>query len=307
MSKAEWMAGNYGIMVHYLPTTAPRSGEKQTDYNLMADRFDVERFVGQMKELSANWVIFPFGQNSGFFWSANEVMEKYCPGCCSRRDLVMELAEALHREGIRFIAYLPTEMDSQVPFMRDAFSWGDGADKSEFMEKCYAWVRAYAEKFGKLMDGWWFDGCYNAAEKPWLRTRNWDNTRFDRERWLDAVKAGNPDRVFAMCTGANLMGWVFEEEEYLAGESSGDKEPWAYEENSKQWHALFWLDCAWMHTETGEMEPPKFSNEYLSAYVSGCLKKKGSITMNIGIYEDGTMAERTLAQVKKVKERVYGK
>lgn len=307
MNKASWMTANYGIMVHYLPETAPRSGEKQTDYNVMANEFDVKRFVRQIKDMGAKWVIFPFGQNSGFFWSANEIMERYCPNCCSQRDLMMELAAALHEEEIRLIAYIPTEMDLQVPFMRKAFSWDESADKKAFMEKYYAWIQAYGEKFGELLDGWWFDGCYEASQKSFLRTRDWNNARFNKEKWLKVVKTGNANRIFAMCTGANSMKWVFEEEEYLAGESGGDKKPWQYEENNKQWHCLFFLDCPWVHSAVGEMEAPKFSDEYLVEYVSSCLEKKGAVTMNIGIYEDGALADRTVAQVKKVKEHVYGK
>lgn len=35
MNKVNWMAGGYGIMVHYLPETAPRNGTKEGDYNKM--------------------------------------------------------------------------------------------------------------------------------------------------------------------------------------------------------------------------------------------------------------------------------
>ena len=301
MNKAGWVAGKYGIMVHYLPESAPKSGEKQTDYNVMANEFDIAGFVKQAKEMGAKWVIFPFGQNSGFYWSPNSVIEQYCPNCCSNRDLVMELASALKKEDMRFIAYIPTEMDSQVPKLRDAFGWDAGADKKAFMDKYSKVLREYGERFGTLMDGWWFDGCYDAEDKKWLRTRDWSNKRFEKKDWIDTVKAGSPDRIFAMCTGANKMEYVFEEEEYLAGESSGDREPWEYQEDKKQWHCLFWLDCPWVHTRVGEMEPPKFSDEYLIGYVKRCLAAKGAVTMNIGIYEDGTLSERTVAQIKKVK------
>lgn len=301
MNNAKWMAGNYGIMVHYLPESAPRSGKKETDYNKMADRFDVELFVSKMKEMGAKWVIFPFGQNSGFYWSPNKVMEKYAPGHCANRDLVMEIAVALHKEGIRFIAYIPSEMDHQGEELRKAFSWNESADKKEFMRKYNEFLREYGEKFGELLDGWWFDGCYDAKEKPWVPTKDWDNSRFDAS-FVDAIMAGNENRAFAMCTGANLMGHVMEEEDYLAGESGADRFPSEYQLGPLQWHCLFWADCPWGHTKVGEMEPPKFSDEYLYNYVHRCMDEGGGVTINIGIYEDGTLGEKMVAQVKKLRD-----
>lgn len=305
MNQASWMAGKYGIMVHYLPESAPRSGKKQTDYPVMAEKFDVDLFVKKRKEMGAAWVIFPFGQNSGFYWSPNAAIEKYSPDRCANRDLVMEIAVALKRENISMIAYLPTEMDGQSEEMRRAYSWDESADKKEFMRKYSEVLREYGEKFGGLIAGWWFDGCYNAKDKAFLRTRDWDNTRFDKENWITTVKAGYKERIFAMCTGANQMGYVFEEEEYLAGEASGlERYPSDLELPGKQWHCLFWLDCPWGHTTVGEIEPPKFGDEALIRYVKICLAQKGALTLNIGIYEDGTLAEKTVQQIMKLKENL---
>lgn len=296
------MSGNYGIMVHFLPTSAPRSGEKQTDYNLMAREFPVEAFVERVSGMGATWVIFPFGQNSGFYWSPNANIEKRIPGRCSKRDLVLELAEALKKKRIRFIGYIPSEMDSQTEDMRNAFFWDTSSDKKEFMALYLPVIEEYGEKFGDFLDGWWFDGCYTACEKTWLRTTDWNNNRFDKKEWFRAAKAGNKNRIIAMCTGANHMGYVFEEEDYLAGETNNlDQFPWNFSEDKKQWHALTWLDCRWMHEEVGKIVPPRFTDEEIMLYVKSCTAAQGAVTLNIGIYEDGTMAEETVEQVKRIK------
>ena len=145
--------------------------------------------------MGAAWVIFPFGQNSGFYWSPNAAIEKYSPGRCANRDLVMEIAVALKRENISIIAYLPTEMDGQSEEMRRAYSWDESADKKEFMRKYSEVLREYGEKFGGLIAGWWFDGCYNAKDKAFLRTRDWDNTGFDKGNGITTVKAGYKERI----------------------------------------------------------------------------------------------------------------
>ncbi len=297
MSKAEWMSGKYGVMVHYLSHILSEDGTKKLSPNEMADNFNVKEFVKSIKRMGASWVIFPIGQNTGFYWSENPYIEKLAPGHCANRDLISDIAEELNAEDIRFIAYLPTEADAQSEEMRKAFGWDLSADKKEFMKRYIPIVRYYAEKFGDKLSGWWFDGNYKSSEKSFLRTHDWDNGRFDKAEWFAAAKAGNPEAAIAMCTGANHMGYVFEEEEYLPGETNDLTHfPWEHGSREKQWHVLTWLDCFWMYSE-GKMPPLKYSNKALYEYVRKCTDKKGAVTLNIGIYEDGTLAEEAVRQV----------
>ncbi|MFA7636737.1 MAG: alpha-L-fucosidase [Monoglobales bacterium] len=305
MRKAHWMAGNYGVMVHYLPEAMPCGGPKKMTVNEMADNFDVKAFVKELKDMGASWVIFPFGQNSGYYWSYNVEIEKRIPGICTRRDLAFELAVEIKKQGLRFIAYFPTEVDDNVKMIRYAFGWDLSPDKKVFMERWMKVVKYYGEKYGDLLDGWWFDGNYDTKIKTFKRTLDWNNSRFDEKAWFEAARAGNPDRITAMNDGANQMTYVFEQEEYIGGESSRNLEfyPWDYESREKQWHALICVDTSeWFHYQEGKIAPPKFSDEELFEYTKKCLDKKGGITWNIGIYEDGTMAEESVAQIKRLKE-----
>lgn len=301
MSKAEWMSGKYGIMVHYLSCIGAGDGTKRMSPNEMADNFDVKAFVKSAKDMGASWVIFPIGQNTGYYWSENPYIEKYAPGHCTKRDLISEIADEIVAQGMRFIAYFPTEMDAQSEEMRTAFGWDLSSDKKVFMERYTPIVKYYAEKFGKKLSGWWFDGNYNAIEKPFLRTFDWNNDRFNKEEWLAAAKAGNPDAAIAMCTGANAMQYLYEEEEYLPGESNDLTHfPWDYDSREKQWHVLTWLDCFW-GLGMERMPSPRFSNKELYEYVRKCIDKKGAVTLNLGIYEDGTLAEETVKQITGLK------
>jgi hypothetical protein len=68
-----------------------------------------------------------------------------------------------------------------------------------------------------------------------------------------------------------------------------------------QWHALTFLDCFWIHAEKpGEIAPPRFSDDELFAYVRKCRINGGAVTLNVGIYEDGTMAEATIEQLRRL-------
>lgn len=298
MNKAEWMSGKYGVMVHYLPQCGGRNGEKKLSPEEMADVFDVKAFADELEKMGASWLIFPFGQNSGYYWSENPYIEEKIQGRCTKRDLVVEIANEITSRGIRFIAYIPTEMDFQKEDMQKAFAWHDSADKEKFMATWMKVIKYYAEKLGSKLSGWWYDGNYNSWEKSFANTKDWSNARFDREKWFAVSKAGNPDAVIAMCTGANLMQYVFEEEEYLPGEANEIVHyPWDYASRDKQWHVLTWLDCFWGLGAGAMMPEPRFLNKELYEYVKRCTDKKGAVTLNIGIYEDGTLAEKTVEQV----------
>ncbi|MDY3929749.1 MAG: glycoside hydrolase family 88 protein [Clostridia bacterium] len=303
MRNAEWMSGKYGIMVHFLSKIGGVGGEKKLSPNEMAEKFDVKAFADEIEKMGASWIIFPFGQNTGYYWSENPYIEEKIPGRCTRRDLIVEIADEVTARGIRFIAYLPTEMDFQEEDMRKAFAWNESSGKEHFMENWMSVIRYYSNKLGDKLSGWWYDGCYNSVEKSFTNTKDWSNSRFDKEKWFEASRAGNPNAVIAMCTGANLMQYVFEDEDYLPGESNDlIHYPWNYESKDKQWHVLTWLDCFWMLEKGQQMPDPRFSNKVLYDYVRKCTDKKGAVTLNIGIFEDGTLSRKTVKQVEGLKK-----
>ena len=220
MGEIKWMQeGPFGLMVHYLQGIMPKKGQPIDDWDEMVNVFNVKQFCNEVEETGAGWLIFPFGQNNSYYCSPNPVLEKLLPGHCTKRDLMKEIAEELKIKGIKLIAYLPSETDSAVEEIRNAFGWDlHPSDKSKFQKIYMEFIRVWAERYGKLISGWWFDGCYDAYMHSHLRTREWSNKRFDYARWAAVSKAGNPDAVIAMNSGADKMVYVFKEQDYLAGE-----------------------------------------------------------------------------------------
>lgn len=310
MGEVTWMQEkNYGIMVHYLSNTQPKSEEERfSDWNEMVDAFDVKGFAEDMARMGVGWVIFPFGQNTGYYCSPNSILEKMVPGSCSKRDLMYELGIELKQREIRLIAYLPSEMDSNTKEFRQKMGWDlDLRDKSIFQKRYEEVIREWAKKMGTLLDGWWFDGCYNSEEKDFLRTQGWSNERFNYEEWKAASCAGNKKAVIAMCPGAESMRYAFLQQDYLAGEANTlNHKPDGPLIDGMQWHCLVWLDCKWGHWEkAGEIENPRFTDEELIQFYQNCKKEKGAVTWNIGIYQDGHLAEKTVEQILRLKNRLY--
>ena len=97
-------SAKFGVFVHFLG-----GGE---NWNDRVNAFDAKAFADRVKETGAGYVIFTLGQNSGYYCSPNAAYEKYAGyqtgERCSKRDLPMELADALGKHGIRLMLYLPS-------------------------------------------------------------------------------------------------------------------------------------------------------------------------------------------------------
>src|SRR3990172_7167311 len=101
----QWLAkAKFGVFVHYLG--------QGDDWNGKVDSFDVRHFADQIARTKAGYVVFTLGQNSGYYCSPNATYEKYAGykvgQRCSRRDLPMEIADALAKRGVRLMLYLPS-------------------------------------------------------------------------------------------------------------------------------------------------------------------------------------------------------
>ena len=305
----EWMKkGPFGIMVHYTSSLIDKNGEKR-DFNEMADIFDVPAFVEKLEKMGAKWLIFTITHGTGIFWSENPVIEKVFPGNCSNRDLVVDVADACKEKGIKFICYFPTEIDNFREDMRIAFKWDESADKKEFMELWMQTIEYYAKKLGDRLDGWWFDSCYESREKSFKRTHDWDNQRFDRERWFAAARAGNPDCKIAMCHGANDRTYVFFEQDYFAGECNDlDFVPFAAVQDGIQRHSLVWIDCYWAvggaAGDAGVPDAPHYTDDELLDWIKKYNEVGAGATLNIGIYNDGSLIDETIDQLVRIKERL---
>jgi hypothetical protein len=212
-----WMSGHYGLMVHWIyPQLLPEKEERASTLDEAVDQFNLEGFLEDFAATGADWLIFTLGQNSGYYASPNPVIEKLAgPGHCSRRDLVLEIATGVQRLGKRFIAYLPCEAAANRT-LQPGFAWNtqEGTDQAEFQRRYLAAIREWAERFGPLMDGWWFDGCY---EWPIFHSRH-----MDWPAWFEASRAGNARRAIAFNDGSLCIGLtepIPPEEDYLSGET----------------------------------------------------------------------------------------
>ncbi len=101
--RAAWLKdAKFGVMTHYLPDWLAQTEHLNIDikeWNRLVDHFDVKALSDQVKSVGASYMIFSIGQNSGYYVSPSRAYDQIVgmiPSRCSRRDLIADLADALH-------------------------------------------------------------------------------------------------------------------------------------------------------------------------------------------------------------------
>ena len=329
--RTAWMSGQFGVMTHWLyPSIPPEKGEPAGNLDEAVDRFDVDRLLADVAAAGAGWLIFTLGQNTGYYAGPNPVIEELAgPGHCARRDLALEIAAGLHRMGKRFIAYLPCEVAANTT-LHAGFAWNtrEGTAQTEFQRRYTRMVAAWAQHFGPLLDGWWFDGCYTW---PIFHSRH-----MDWPLWYAAACAGNPDAVLTFNDGCFCVGNVepiVPEHDYLSGETEmlvdgrvrlgRSAEVPTHLPDGRfvpttrcQWHSLLPIDCFWGHGNPAPawlpgqpyvavpanggaltMEPPIYADAELHGFLRRCLQVGGAVTLNLGISQEGHLGLDSVAQL----------
>jgi len=69
------------------------------------------------------------------------------------------------------------------------------------------------------------------------------------------------------------------------------------------YQALLIMEPYWVQKKA-EMPEPRFNSERLSEYIQNCQKNGGAVTINLGIYQDGTVGEKALQVMKEVKSEI---
>src|SRR4051812_49189392 len=221
--RAAWMLNaRWGVMTHYLGDwIARRDHPKQKmtveEWNDLVDHFNVESLADQIQSTGAGYYLITIGQNSGFYDSPNATYDRITsitPSHCSRRDLIADLYEPLHRRGIKLMVYLPSGGPNGDKEAKAKLQWQNGPHRNrEFQQNWEAIIREWSLRWGDKVVGCWFDGCY------------WPNAMYRGDEpnfhtFAAAVRAGDPNVAIAFNPG--VIGRLIPmspEDDYTAGET----------------------------------------------------------------------------------------
>ncbi len=168
--RAAWMQNpkyTWGVMTHYLADWQARVNKLEMTvdlWNKMVDGFDAEAMAKRLEQVGAGHYQISIGQNSGYYLSPNAAYDKIVginPSKCSRRDLVADLYEPLHKRDIKLMTYLPSGAPGSDKAACAALEWQNGPSANkEFPAQVGAGDCRVVSAWGSKVVGWWFDGCY---------------------------------------------------------------------------------------------------------------------------------------------------
>jgi hypothetical protein len=300
--RAAWMReARWGVMTHYLADWRARVDKTEMSveaWNELVDHFDVEGLAGQLESVGAGYHILTIGQNSGYYACPNPTYDRLTgiqPSKCSRRDLIGDMARALHKRGIRLIAYLPSGAPGRDAAARAALqAEGAGQRNRDFQLKWEQVIRDWSLRWGTNISGWWFDGCY----WPNAMYRSAEPPNF--ESFAAAARAGNPRSALAFNPGVvDRLISITPHEDYTAGEIN-DLDRLMIRRlvdgkvDGAQPHVLSFLGAAW------GMGAARFSTETVVAHSRKTAALGGMITWDVPVQAKGLVPREFLDQLSAV-------
>lgn len=159
-----------GLFVHYVYFDSARwfenqrigvypGGRKVASIDELADGFNVADLVSQAVAMNAEYVMFTAWHADMNLLYPSEVMQRYRPGHCSKRDVISELYDALDKHGIQLILYVhPSDGHDFCEEDQSKLGWNDEGlyeRWNDFINKVFAELAA---RYCGKVTGYWFDG-----------------------------------------------------------------------------------------------------------------------------------------------------
>ena len=179
--------------------------------------FDVEAYADLIEKLGAGWVLITIAQELGFINTTSDIYDQNTPpcplsnsGCVNQpeldradytptRDLILDLAKALHRKGIRTLVYLPSHTPLQ---------WGEApVPRSNLRYNTHypIWrsemIAEKSQEWGAYVSGWFFDGYWTESGSLGNEDRKTNNNFLVARRMYNAAISGNPHAVITFNPG----------------------------------------------------------------------------------------------------------
>ena len=303
--RADWMReARWGVITHYLADWVFRDdAPTPAKWNSAVDAFDTEGLSRQLESARVPYLFLTLGQGSGYYLAPNAAYDEITgirPSRLSRRDLVADLHANLHPRGIRLLVYAtcgPAGKDAEASAAFDNFVYGPQRNPAA-MQKWERVIREWSTRWGKKVEGWWFDGCH----WPNLRFRSPQAPGF--ESLAAAARAGNPAAVVAFNAGlTHPIVSVTPYEDYTAGVINA---PGALLETNlraqdgktdgTQLHMMSHLGKTW------GQGPPRESAETIVDWTRRFGEAGGVVTWDVPVNRDGRIAEEFLVLLRAVRD-----
>ena len=287
-ASVDWMIeSKYGLMVHWTSWSIQKDGSKKSYAEAVAD-FDVDAFADMAEEMGVGYVCFTVGHAEQYCPAPIKSWEDLHPGQTTERDLIAELADALDAKGIKLKLYMHTLGTAHF----------HSVENEQFFINFKNVLEEFGNRYKEKLAGYWFDCWYQLFE---------GYPDFPFEEFYRITKTGNADRP--ICLNSWIYPAVTPWQDYWAAEVLSFIE---LPENgyartgpvtNLPYHALLMMEPYWVLQDV-EISEPRFTSDQLAEFITGCYQNRGFVTINIGIYQDGTVSDGALLVMKELKSQI---
>ena len=306
-ANTDWLARcRFGIGVHWTAQTVPRRGSPKPFQKAVAD-FDLKRFIQAVEHAGADYVLFTATHALQMLPAPHAVLDRILPGRSCRRDLIQELADALAAKGKHLLVYYNHSCNHQQDSTWEQAVGYHAPSKEQFAENLMHIVGWMSERYKEKIKAWWFDSPYSVDPRGPHNTVTTDMSgfQFPWEKFTEVAKSGYPQRLVTYNAGVAETFLYTTHQDYWAGELVNlDTPPKSrYLANGLQWFGWTCIeDRRWVHTKLDTpIRAPLYSDEQVITFVRECNKHMAPMTFNVGIYQDGTMAPKSVEQLRRLK------
>ena len=306
-ANTDWLAKcRFGIGVHWTAQTVPRSGSPKPFQKAVAD-FDLNGFIKTVEHAGADYVLFTVAHALQMLPAPHPVLDRILPGRTCEHDLIQELADALAAKGRHLLVYYNHSCNHQQdPEWEKAVGY-HAPNKEQFAENLMNIIGWMSERYGERIKAWWFDSPYSVDPRGPHNSITTDMTgfQFPWEKFTEVAKSGHPQRLVTYNAGVAETFLYTTHQDYWAGELVNLNTPpkSRYLANGLQWFGWTCIeDRRWVHTKLDTPIPaPLYSDEEVINFVRACNEHVAPMTFNVGIYQDGTMAEASVEQLRRLR------
>jgi hypothetical protein len=301
----------YGIGFHWTTWTAPREGMPKS-FPEAVETFDVPAFVEQAVECGAGHVMITATHADHWLPGPNPEVDRILPGRTCKRDLLMEIADALAAAGIKFMVYYNHGVHNPdwSPDHHQDPPWQEAVgslekDRSRYCDNYCRIVGWMSRHYGPKVIAYWFDSGYEHVkfDTPW-------------ERFTAAAKAGHDGRLICYNSGVFNFESYTPYQDYWAGEINGlafwplggpltpAGLPWY---SFVTWHGTerYCRFGEWgLNMKNREKDFPPPQVDVVASYFQGFRRVGGAVTFNLFCWQDGSAYKSDLETMKALKRIV---
>lgn len=308
---ADWFKdAGYGLMFQWTNRATPLTGNSVKEWEEKVNDFDVAAFADMVEETGAAYVIWSITWGQQYISAPLFALDRLIDGRTSSRDMLGEMADLLNKKGIKLIFYYHYGYDCyhsiDSSWMQSAGGYKE--DKADLYQNISSILSELGTRYESKLSGWWFDGghryydChFDYSKKGILSAPFMEITQ--------AARSGNPNRIIAY--NSWILPKLTEYQDYFSGE--GLKQYSELEEGvfpdgpyeGLMAHSCFPLEKRWGHIDLNTpISAPKLTLEQLIERIQHAQKNRYPLSINLEMYEDGSVSPESLELLKNVRAHI---